>query len=301
MFCRFYFGVFWLFFLTPLFALSPPNDDTDTRNMHDSLALKKNNPNPKIPPDSSKKLENIGIQLYSVRKAMKKDFEGTLKKIAAIGFTEVEFAGFFGHTPSQVKRLLSGLNLKAIASHVPWSELNKNPEKLIKETKEMGIPYMVIAWFPPYDRISLGQYKKHVKLFNEVGAMCKKAGIQFVYHNHDFEFNKKSGKVPFDVLLQETDPDLVKFELDLYWIVKAGKDPLDYYKKYPGRFVLSHVKDMNEKGKMVDVGEGSLDFKNLLDVKHGSGIKHYIVEHDNPKKPFESMEKGFKHLQSLSW
>jgi sugar phosphate isomerase/epimerase len=251
----------------------------------------------------SNKIERIGVQLYTLRTEMEKDFEGTLKKVADAGYKEVEFAGYFGKKPAHIKKLLSRLQLEAVGTHPAFHDLKNNPEKVIAEAEEIGIPYIVIGWFPEKERKTIRQYEELAVLFNKFGKACKARGIQFAYHNHDFEFRPLNGKVPYDVLLDKMEPGLVKMELDLYWIAKAGKDPLTYFKQYPGRFPLCHVKDMGPDSaqSMQDVGKGIIDFPAIFRKRDLAGLKHFIVEHDNPSDPLASIRNSYQYLKKLGF
>jgi sugar phosphate isomerase/epimerase len=162
-----------------------------------------------------------------------------------------------------------------------------------------GHSYVLLAWLPPEDRSSLAQYRDLAALCNEVGKTCTSAGLQFAYHNHDFEFRTIDGQVPFDVLLNETDPDHVEFEIDLYWITKGGRDPLDYFQAHPGRFTLCHVKDMAEGGAMADVGSGQIDFAAIFARSEQAGLRYFFVEHDEPPDPLASIDSSFNYLKTL--
>ena len=250
------------------------------------------------------KLSKIGVQLYTVRAEMAKDFDGSLKKIAELGFKEVEFAGYYNRTPQQVKALLTQLGLDAPSAHVPLADLGDNLAKTIESAKIIGHRYLICPFLMPNDRKTLDQYKQHAALFNKAGEACKKAGIQFGYHNHDFEFTAIDGKLPYDLLLAETDKNLVKMELDLYWIVKANQDPLAYMKKYPNRFALFHVKDLDSTPKrgITEVGHGTIDFKTIFAKAPKGAIKHYLVEQDVcPGSPFDSLKFSIDYLKKLEF
>ncbi|HLX75479.1 MAG TPA: sugar phosphate isomerase/epimerase, partial [Terriglobales bacterium] len=189
------------------------------------------------------KLGAIGLQLYTVRDQMAKDFEGTIAKVAATGYKETEFAGYFKRTPQQVKAVLERNHLVAPSAHIPVEELRAKLPQVIEAAHVIGHEYIVNPWINEEDRGSLDKWKKMAEFFNETGRKVKEAGLQFAHHNHDFEFKPTDGKVPYDLLLKETDPDLVKLEMDLYWITAAGQDPLKYFNEYPGRFPMLHVKD----------------------------------------------------------
>jgi len=251
-----------------------------------------------------RKLSRIGVQLYTVRRELEKDFEGTLEKVAALGFSEVEFAGYFNRTPQQVKSVLARNNLSSPSVHVLTAGLRSNLQQTIDAAKTIGHQYVVCAYLLPEERKSLDDYKRLIELFNDAGERLKKAGLQFCYHNHDFEFMPIDGKIPYDLILAGTDPKTVKMELDLYWIAKAEKNPLKYFSAYPGRFPLVHVKDMDATPKrfFTEVGRGTIDFKEIFADSEKAGIKHYFVEQDEtPGSPFESIKMSIDYLKKLEF
>lgn len=248
-----------------------------------------------------RKIEHLGVQLYSVRGEMQKDFAGTLAKVASIGYREVEFAGLFNHTPRQVKEMLDHDGLTAVSGHVPYDELTSGSQKALESAKTMGQSFMICPFMDEKYRNSDG-VKEFAKIFNRVGEESKKAGIQFAYHNHNFEFKTSvGGKLLYNALLEQTDPELVKMEMDLYWITDAGHDPLPYFNRYPGRFPLVHVKDRTRSGQMTEVGSGAIDWKRIFAASEKAGIQHYIVEHDEPKSPFASIKTSYYYLQNLRY
>ena len=250
------------------------------------------------------KLTKIGVQLYTVRAEMAKDFDGSLKKIAELGFKEVEFAGYYNRTPQQIKALLTQLGLDAPSAHIPLADLRNNLTKTIEGAKVMGHRYIVCPFLMPNERKTLDQYKELFATLNKAGAECKKAGIQLAYHNHDFEFTPIDGKLPYDLMLAETDKNLVKMELDLYWIVKANQDPLAYMKKYPDRFALFHVKDLDKTPNrgITEVGHGVIDFKTIFAKAPKGAIKHYLIEQDVcPGSPFDSLKFSIDYLKKLEF
>jgi len=212
----------------------------------------------------------------------------------------VEFAGYFDNKPEDVRKLLERLKLQAPSVHVGIDLLRDKLDTVIQTSKVVGHKYIVCPWLAPADR-TLEKYKSHAALFNKVGEACQKAGIQFGYHNHDFEFEMTDGKIPYDMLLAETDSKLVKMELDLFWIKKGGQDPLAYFAKYPGRFALCHVKDMTADQKMVDVGQGKIDFAKIFAQAKQAGLKHYFVEHDQPENPLQSITVSCQYLKGLKF
>jgi sugar phosphate isomerase/epimerase len=248
------------------------------------------------------KIDKIGIQLYTVRDQMKADFEGTLARIAQIGYKEVEFAGYYDRTPADVRAILDRNGLSAPSTHL-MSDNTDGWKKAIDLAKAVGHDYLVAPWIPEEKRKTLDDWKKLGAMFNQVGQMAKDAGIQFAYHNHDFEFPKIEGQVPYDLLLQSTDPKLVQLEIDLYWITKAGQDPLAYFSRWPGRVPLVHVKDAmsGPEHKMVDVGRGSIDWKRIFAKRDQAGIKHFFVEHDQPPQAFDDVAVSYNYLKNLEF
>jgi sugar phosphate isomerase/epimerase len=247
-----------------------------------------------------KSLAAIGIQLYTVRNLMKEDFAGTLAKVAAAGYQEVEFAGYFDNSPADIKKLLDDLGLKAPAVHVPIQTIRENLAGAIEAAKTIGHQYIVCPWLAPEDRTTAG-YQALAASLNIAGEACKNAGIQMCYHNHEFEFETVDGMIPYDFLLAETDAALVQMELDLFWIVKGKNDPLAYFEKHPGRFPLCHVKDMGDGESMVDVGQGHIDFAKIFAKSEQAGLKHYFVEHDNPADPLQSIQNSQQYLKNLKF
>lgn len=261
------------------------------------------------------KIDKVGVQLYTVRDLMKNDFEGTVAKVAQIGYKEVEFAGYFGRTAQQVKDVLQKNGLTAPSTHVQYDELDEKFPSVIEFSKTVGMSYIVCPWIPEDLRKSPDIWKQAAEKFNKCGEQTKKAGMQFGYHNHWFEFLPTNGKLPYDQLLKDCDAKLVKMEMDLCWITAAGGDPVKYFERYPGRFPLVHVKDLKTKpeitsggaqnyGDTVDlteVGSGLIDWKRIFSHSEQAGIKHYIVEHDHPKQPIESITGSYQYLSTLRW
>ncbi len=248
-----------------------------------------------------RKLDRIGLQLYTVRHQMEKDVEGTIARVAATGYREVEFAGYFGKSPRDVRALLDHHGLSSPSSHVSLA-----PDQwraALDAAPVVGHRYLVIAWIPAEERHTLDDYKRWAERLNRAATEAKAAGLQFAYHNHDFEFVPLDGKLPYDVLLTETDPKLVQLEMDLYWMVKGGQDPLAYFARWPGRFPMVHVKDSAgpPDHKMAAVGAGKIDFRKIFAQSDQAGIRHYFVEHDNPDDPFASIRASYDYLQRLEF
>jgi sugar phosphate isomerase/epimerase len=279
--------------------------------------------------DAAHHIDSIGLQLYTVRGAMKTDFEGTIAKVAAIGYKEVEFAGilvpnqgYFGRSPKDVRAILDKNGLASPSCHVDYAVVEKKWTEVLEAAKIVGHSYIICPWIDEKQRAEPGGWKRAANLFNKAGEASKKAGIQFGYHNHSFEFDPAlslDGRLPYDFLLAETEPKLVTMEMDLCWISVAGKDPLDYFEKYPGRFPLVHVKDwvkdtstpseyqgaMGQSvkfgGRMADVGQGSINWKNLFAHAGKAGIQHYFVENDYPKSEFDDIKISYDYLRNLQF
>jgi sugar phosphate isomerase/epimerase len=264
---------------------------------------------------AERRIDRVGLQLYTVRDLMKDDFDGTIAKVAAIGYKEVEFAGYFGRTGQQVRAACDKNGLEPISTHVQYDELDDKFPSVIETSKTIGLKYIVCPWIPEDLRKSPDIWKQAAAKFNHCGEQSKKAGLQFAYHNHWFEFLPVDGKLPYDALLKECDGNLVKMEMDLCWITAAGGDPLKYFNLYPGRFPLVHVKDLKKLpvitaggsqnfGDTVDltsVGSGIIDWKRIFAQSEKAGIKHYIVEHDKPEVPFDSITKSYEYLNKVRW
>ena len=243
-------------------------------------------------------LDRIGVQLYTVRSLLKDDFEGTLARIAAIGYREVEFAGYYDRPATEIRRILDANGLTAPAAHIPIEALRDNWAATLDDAETAWHRYLVVAWLAEADRASLADLERIAALFSKAALEARQRGVTFAYHNHDFEFALVEGRLPYDVLLEACDP-AVQFEMDLYWITKGGKDPLDYFRRWPGRFPLVHVKDMTSDGRMVAVGEGAIDWTRIFAARDQAGIRHYFVEHDEPADPLESIRVSYEYLKGL--
>lgn len=248
------------------------------------------------------RLARIGIQLYTVRRDLQRDVESTLAKVAEIGFKEVEFAGFPQGTAASLRAMLDRLGITAPSNHVPLQALRADWERTLDDAAALGQRYIVVAFIAAEERRTLDDWKRIAALFNKAGEASRARKIQFAYHNHDFEFVPIDGKIGYDVLLADTDRQLVQFEMDLYWITKGGKDPLEYFARWPGRFPLLHVKDMAPApGRgFADVGKGTIDFKRIFRRAGQAGVKHYFYEQDvTPGSPFDSAKVSYDYLRAL--
>jgi sugar phosphate isomerase/epimerase len=250
-------------------------------------------------------LDRIGVQLYTVRSLMDaargpRSVEETLDQVARIGYREVEFAGYYGRTPQQIKAALDASGLTAPATHVMLSAELEGWDQTLEAAGVIGHGYVIVPWIAVEER-TLNGYRRVAQRFNRAAERARAAGVVFGYHNHDFEFQTVDGQIAYDVLLAETDPELVKMELDLFWIRKGGQDPVAYFERHPGRFHTVHVKDMDREGKMVDVGKGTIDFAAIFRHMDQAGIRHFFVEHDSPADPFDSIRASYEHLSQLTF
>ena len=248
-------------------------------------------------------VQNVGIQLYSVRNDMLADAPGTLKKLAAIGFKNLESAGsekgsYYGLQPKEFKKIASDLGMKLLSGHVHIDP--KNWQKTVDEAAESGQVYLICSVMPSEGQ-TVSNYKRAAEIFNKSAEIAAKSNLVFGYHNHESEFEKENGQVLYDVLLNETDPAKVKFEMDLGWLILAGSDPAVYFKKYPGRFPLWHLKDMSKTGRhSTEFGKGDIDLKALLAQAKAAGMKNYFVEQEEYTIPaLQAMQYDFDFLKKL--
>ena len=243
----------------------------------------------------------IGLQLYTVRKSMQSDFEGTLQKVAAVGYKQVEFAGLFGHSAAEVRVILDRLGLLAPSMHVPFESLDTGWEAVLDDAHRLGCRHVVVPSIPGAFHASIDDYRRAADKFTRGAEAAAKAGLKFAYHNHDIDFAPVEHRLPFDVLMESTDPTLVGMELDLYWIVRAGQDPLRYFNRWPGRCKLVHVKDTMgaPQHRMTDVGSGIIDWPPLLARARAAGVEHFIVEQDDAAEPLASITASFSYLRDL--
>jgi sugar phosphate isomerase/epimerase len=252
----------------------------------------------------TEKLYPLGLELYTVRTLMARDFDGTLAKVAAIGYTEVEFAGYFGRRPADVRESLKKAGLAAPSTHLSFAQLGSAWPGVLHDAKTIGHEYVIIPSIPDQACRTLDDCRRIADRFNRAGQAARDVGLTFGYHNHSSEFEPIEGKLPYDVLLERTDPELVKFEMDLYWISLGGQNPVDYFARWPGRFPLVHVKDLvraapGRPARMVDVGAGDLYWKAIFAKRRQAGMFHYFVEHDEPADPMLSVRKSYEYLSRL--
>ncbi len=270
----------------------------------------------------------IGLQLFTLFNTIDNDVVGNLKRVAAIGYKEIESAfshksGFYGYTAKSFAQVCKTNGLTWVSHHVlgaPFKlpagmkmptgpdgkpmvmpqvlNLRDNMQQIVDQAAEGGIPYLVCANIPTG---TLKEINEAVSTLNKTGEACKKAGITFAYHNHDMEFKAVEGKVPYHILLTETHPEFVKMELDLAWAVKGGNDPVELFKQNPGRFPLWHVKNLSKNMQTImPAGEGFIDFKRIFASASTAGMKHFFVEHDMPADAFASITSSYKYLRSIN-
>jgi len=250
---------------------------------------------------TQRQLDKVGIQLYTVRDRMAADVPDTLAQLADIGYWEVEFAGYFDHSPKEIRMFLDDLGLSSPSAHTMLQPMRETPEQLIEDALTVGHQYLVLGWLRPEERATLDDYRRHVELINGFAEQCHTAGLKFAYHNHDFEFEKLNGMRPMDLLLAETEPSHMQVEIDLYWINKARADPFSYFEEHPGRFPLCHVKDMATDGSFADVGAGEIDFSALFSASDLAGFRHYYVERDDAVDTLASAANSFSAVSKLEF
>jgi len=271
----------------------------------------------KADPIADPKKFGIGLQLYTIRDAMATDVPGSLKQVADAGYKYVELANyadgkFYGYEPSEFLKLVNGLGMEILSSHSQVEAKGvtlDNAKKMAEDHAKLGVKYCIQPWVVEEARKTIASYKKMVAEWNSVGGIMKEHGIQFGYHNHNFEFDTVEGKIPyFDVMLAELDKDLVTMEIDLFWASKAGQNPVEIFNKYPGRFQIYHMKDMFTReapyyttvgeDDFAPVGAGVINFREIIAAKEISGMKYMIVEQDKSRegKPFDDIRTSITNL-----
>ncbi len=253
-----------------------------------------------------KKMHEFGIQLWTVKEDMAADAKDTLKQLGLFGYKQIEsFEGkqgmFWGMKPKEFKAYLDGVGTAIISSHC---DTKTDFERKAADAAAIGMKYLICPYKGPQK--SIDDFKKFADEFNKNGEVCRKNGIRFAYHNHDYSWKILDGKIPQEVMMDNTDKDLVDFEMDIYWVVAAGIDPLVYLKKYGNRFRLCHVKDYAETatgGESCHLGKGTIDFKTILSTAAANGMKYYIVEQEafTNTNPLESARIDAAYLKSFTF
>ena len=249
------------------------------------------------------RIDKIGLQLYTVRSLMKTSVERTLSQVAAIGYKEVEFAGYFNRPPRSIRQLLDDNGLGSPSAHIGLDALRGPWNRTLSDASEIGHKWLVIASATKADVDSPEAIKRTADLIHKAADDAKFYKIRLAYHNHDMEFQQVGGKRIFDQLLELTKPSELQIEMDLYWITKGGGDPLDYFKRWPGRFPLVHVKDAGPAPDypMEDVGSGTIKWATIFSHQKEAGIKHYFVERDDAPDPIASITASYKYLRALQF
>jgi sugar phosphate isomerase/epimerase len=253
----------------------------------------------------------VGLQLYTLRDQLEKDVAGTIAQVAKIGYKDVEIYSLYGKSPAEFKKILSDNGITASSGHYMLKDVKSGWDQHVADAHQLGLKYMVNAILQPDERKSFDDYKQLVEIFNKAGETAQKAGIQFCYHNHNFEFRKYGTTTAYDYLHHSVDPKLVKFEMDCFWVTHAGADPVAYFKKYPGSFPLLHIKDMKDKpaptheldakvGLFAPVDHGTIDWKRIFAAAKTGGMQHYYVEEDYCEQPpLEAIQMSYDYLSKL--
>jgi sugar phosphate isomerase/epimerase len=287
-------------------------------------------------------LKSIGIQLFSLPKVLEKDFSGSIKMLSQMGYREIEMygpfpfstqgaidrwakitpslgfsgSGYFGHSASDVKKILDENKISVPSIHTDLETLRTRMNQLAEAAHAIGFKYVVLPALPAENRKTLDDYKKTIDIFNQIGEQAVKAGLRFAYHNHGYGLHEMEGKIPVQMIIENTDPKHVFLEMDLFWTVAGGVDPIAFLEKYPGRYKMMHVKNMKQKVKfsgdggdsnqwielfpqMSTAGEGALDLKSILATAKKSGVDHFFVEQDMVQSPEVALKKSIDYLKSI--
>lgn len=249
---------------------------------------------------ADRRIQNVGVQLYTIRDALTKDLDGSLARVAEIGYREVELAGYRSHSVIEFKAALDRHGLTAPSTHIAIERIRDELPMVLDEAHTLGHRYVVCPNIAD-SKSGLDGYRKAADILNHAGEIARQSGVSIGYHNHESELAPIDGQRPYDVLLDRTEPALVAMEMDVYWMVAGGGDPLAYFKKYPGRFRMVHVKDMDGTPKhgMTEVGKGVIDWKGVFEAD--PEIEHYFVEHDHASDPFASIATSFGYLRGLEF
>ncbi|MDH3270792.1 MAG: sugar phosphate isomerase/epimerase [Gemmatimonadota bacterium] len=262
------------------------------------VSLRFTRPSPARPP-TGRELDGLGVQLYTLRDAIAEDLDGTLAAVAQVGYREVELFQLHGLTPAALRAKLDGVGLRAASSHYGVQLIRDDFDRTLEGAQELGQRLVVVPSLPGAERSSDG-LRRVADDFNRAGAAARSAGLRFGYHNHDWELRPMAdGTVPIELLLDRTEPDLVDWQMDIFWTVHGGGDPLSLLDRRAGRVTSVHVKDRTATGEMVDVGDGVIDFSAVLAAAEQRGLMHAFVEHDQPGRGIRSVGRSFRYLRSI--
>jgi sugar phosphate isomerase/epimerase len=257
---------------------------------------------------AGKKNTDIGLQIYTLRDTIFKDPKGVLKQVADFGYKKLETFAYrdgsiYGMPFADFGKYIKDLGMQATSGHYGLDQIKSDTwEKAVIDAKSIGQEYMVMPYLQEPDRKTIDDYKKVCEALNKAGEVCKKNGVKFGYHNHAFEFDTVDGQIPYDVMLAELDKEYVNMEMDIFWVVNAGRDPFAYFDKHPGRFEQWHVKDMdkNDKQRNANIGSGTIDWKKIFAASKKSGMKHFYVEQETyPGAPIDSVGESIKYLKTI--
>lgn len=249
-------------------------------------------------PGSTVLPRRFGLQLYTARREAARDLSGTLARIASIGYAEVEFAGYFGNSPAAIRSALKAAGLVAPSAHIGMPDIDGAWARTIETASAIGHDYLIFAWVPNEYRTVDG-YKRLADRFNHAGETALASGIRLGYHNYTYDFTRAGSGFLYDILLAESDQRYVTMQMDVYWFVDAGQDPLAYLARHPGRYTSLHLKDRTADGHMADVGGGAIDWLRLIRSARAAGARHLFVEHDEPADALLSARASLRHLRSL--
>ena len=254
----------------------------------------------------------IGLQLYSLREQFAKDVPSTLDQVRSFGFEYVELAGTYNLSPEKFKEQIDARGLKPISGHFPFERYRDDPDGIARDAKALGLQYAGCAWIPHQDPFDEKTCREAIKVFNHAGEALGKHGVKFFYHTHGYEFQPHGKGTLFDLLMAETDPKFVRYEMDVFWIVHPGQDPVKLLNDYGARFELMHVKDMrkgtptglltghSDVANDVALGTGTLDWPAILKAAKTAGVKWYFIEDESPSS-VQQIPQSLRHLEQVKW
>lgn len=254
----------------------------------------------------------LGLQLYSLRAEFAKDVPGTLDKVRDMGFKYVETAGTYGMPPAKFRKECEGRGLTIVSAHLPYDRFRDDINGIVKEADALGVKYAGCAWIAHSGPFSEKAAREAAKVFNSAGEALAKHGIKFFYHTHGYEFQPSGSGTLFDLLLTETKPEFVTYEMDIFWVVHGGQNPVSLFEKYKGRFELSHLKDMKigtpvnlltgstDVKNDVAMGTGQIPYRKILPAAEKAGVKWYFIEDESPTSE-EQIPQSVRYLKEVKW